>query len=135
MQNTIVKERQNSLEHREIRKASFVSTSEQHKERFKYVSKFIKNIKRSLALNDLKRKKNSFFQGMSLKTQKIDQKKILKDFFTWFIEAAVEGTAINFALNQLFGLAFNPGMILACGIAQKQILSFYWRLRNNGEPK
>jgi len=50
----------------------------------------------------------------------------------WLLEAMIEGITANFATHYLFNMPLNPFTALAHGIAIKQGLSIYWRLRKDG---
>ena len=126
------KARQNSLIHQRTRKASFVPLESQNSEKFKYnvklkYSKYIN--KKFIALKTFC---NKVIQKPGLWVQEVDIKAIKHDAFLWFMEAAVEGFIVNFAVWGIIGWKFNLITMLAWGFAVKQLLSIYRRLKKDG---
>ena len=80
----------------------------------------------------LKTTKNKIIQKPQLWLNKIDFKSMVEDSSTWIVEAIIEGFLVNFAVWGIIGWRFTLITVLAWGFAVKQLLSIYWRLRNNG---
>lgn len=126
-----INQKQSSLIHQKIRNASFVETEENSK-RFKYNLDFsiFKYINDKFII--LKTTFNKIIQGSRLQLDKIDFNAIRNQGAIWLLEAFIEGLLINFIVWALIGWRFNWATILAWGIMIKQLLSIYWRFRNDG---
>lgn len=121
--------------HKGIRRASFVPLEEGNPERLKYKLNLLRSKYISDKLIELKRIKNTVVQKVKIWFQKWNWKKMSLDTSVWLIEAGIEGTTANFATHYLFGLPLNPATILAHGIAIKQGIEIYWRLKRDGENR
>jgi len=130
MKNKQLNQRQSSLLNSNIRGAAFVPLPEDNRERFKYHRVY--SISRYIRKNMLwlKRKVNSFLQSIELKLSFFDWKTARVSSIVWLSEAAIEGLLLNFATNQIFGLKFTVGTVLAYGILVKQTIDISRRLMN-----
>lgn len=135
--STDQEKRQNSLKQKKNRRAAFVTYEFKESETFKYHS--YSKIKLGLrnGLINWKRRFKSVFQGLKLRTNKIDWSKMIKDLLEWLIEASIEGIVANFATHYLLksiaiDMPFDAFTVLAHGFAIKQGISIYWRLRRDG---
>lgn len=126
--------KQSSLVNQKIRKAAFVDIESSETNKFKYNLKldFIKYFKDKLIV--FKTNCNKLIQGPQLWFNKIDLKAVRSDTGIWLAEVFIEGIVVNFAISVLTGLSFNLMTIFAWGIAIKELVSIYWRLKNNGTP-
>lgn len=132
MEAIIKEKKQSSSIHQKIRKAEFVHIKSDEIERFKYliVHNILKKVKSRLI--NIKRKINSITHGPILLTSKVDWQQMRNDILTVSIETIIEGVTANFATHYLFGLPFNPGMIIAHGIIIRQGISIFSRLKKDG---
>ena len=112
--------------------ARFVPIEDENAQRFKYISVY----RLDKYINDriiaLKRVCNKIISKPRLWTRNVDFVAIRNDTSIWFAEVMIEGVIINFVVWQLLGFDFTLLTAMAWGIAIKQSLSVYWRLRNNG---
>ncbi len=126
------KTRQSSSIHKKIRSASFISYESEDTKTFKY--KYLHRLEHKF--NDLvansKRKINTIIQKPHRWMNEIDWAIARNDFIESLIKICIEGTTANIATHYLLGLPFNPGMIIAHGIAINQGLDIYWRLKKDG---
>lgn len=112
--------------------ARAVSYEIDNTKRFKYkftlrLSKY--NNEKLIALkNTCKKIKNI----VKLQTDKFDFKAAGSATMIWLMNAFVEGIIVNFAVWGLLGWRFNFITIMAWGLAVKQSLDLYWRLKING---
>ena len=133
MMKAIKKEtRQSSSTHQKISNAAFVPIEPNNTKKFKYNLKLSGSKYINKKLLTLKTLKNKIIQKPQLWLHKVDFKEMIKDSSVWFVEAAIEGAIINFIVWALMGWRFNWITFLAWGFVVKQLLSIYWRLRNNG---
>jgi hypothetical protein len=112
--------------------ASFVPIEIEKTERFKYkiilkLSKYTNN-----ALGAIKHTCNKIKGMIQLKLNMFDFKAASGATIIWLMNAFIEGIIVNFAVWGLLGWRFNLITIMAWGVAVKQLLDIYWRLRING---
>ena len=130
------KEKQSSLIHQRIRKASFISYEEGKTETHKYKPLRKANVVFTRLLVDARRRINSQLQKAKRVVKIVDWEAAAKESSIWLIEVVLEGLTANFATHYLFNSPFNAATIFAHGIIIKQGLSIYWRLKTNGsDPK
>lgn len=121
--------------HQGIRRAEFVPLESSDGKSFKYNVRHRLNKRLSESLIGLKRRVNTFVQKPRLWASQVDWGAVRKESVEWLIEAAVEGLPANFATHYLLGWGFSPMTVLAHGIAIKQGISIYWRLRRDGSAR
>ena len=117
-----------------MRNASFVPLESQENDKFKYyhalkIKKYLND--RLIVLQTIL---NKIIQKPALWTRNVDFRKVRNDTALWSLEALIEGVLINFAVWALLGWKFNLITVMAWGIAIKQLLSVYWRLKKDGTP-
>ena len=126
------KKDQNSLNQTSKSKASFVSAENGNTKRFKY--KFL--LRHSKYINEklitLKNTCKKIKGMLQLKLDKFDFKAASGATVVWLLNAFVEGLIVNFTVWGLLGWKFNIITIMAWGMAVKQSLDLYWRLKING---
>ncbi len=134
MMNLIIrrKNKQVSLNRTNKSRASFVPIENSNTKRFKYnlllrVSKYNNN-----KFIDLKNICKKIKGVIKLRLDKFDFRVASNASAMWLMNAFVEGLIVNFTVWGLLGWKFNFITIMAWGIAVKQSLDFYWRLRING---
>ena len=122
--------KQSSSIHQRIRTAAFVPTEPQENKKFIYKARLsvLRYIGRMFA--SVKTRINKTTQGFRLKLEKVEFGLLTKEGSVWLIEAGIEGATANFATHYLLGLPFSLPMMFAHGIAIKQGLSVFRRLRN-----
>ena len=79
-----------------------------------------------------KRRVNTLMQRPKLWAAHVDWPTAKEESIVWIIEAFIEGFLANFATHFLIGLPLTPMTLLAHGIAIKQGISVYRRLRGDG---
>ena len=126
------KNKQNSLNPTNNRKAGFVTTKDDETKRFKYKFK-LRGVRYNnvifIAINNTFRK----IRGeVRLWLNKFDFKDAGIVTAVWLTNAFIEGLIVNFAVWGLLGWEFNFLTTMAWGVAVKQSLDIYWRLRING---
>lgn len=128
------KKDQNLLNQTSKPKAAFVSVIDGNTKRFKY--KFALNLSKykNEKLITLKNTCKKIIGIVRLELDKFDFKAASNATMMWLINAFVEGLIVNFAVWGLLNWRFNFITIMAWGMAVKQILDLYWRLKINGKP-
>lgn len=112
-------------------KARFVSDSEKT-ERFKYFKVLTNKYKPKNLKLQLKGSLNSLLSRPKLWVAKVDWKAVKSESISYLIEAGIEGFTANFATHFILGVPFNVATVFAHGFAIKQLLSIWWRVKQNG---
>jgi len=124
--------KQNLLNQINKRNAEFVTTGSRKSDRFKYIlglsfNKYISN--GIISINNTWKKITG---RPKLWIKDVDFIAMRNDSAMWLAEVTLEGALTYFAIWALVESDSHFVKMLGCGVAVKQILSIYWRLRKNG---
>lgn len=126
------KNKQNSLNQPNKPNAGFISTEDDNTQRFKYKFKLRGSRYNNKRLIALKNACTKIKGRVSLWLNKFDFKTAGVATAIWLSNAFVEGVIVNFAVWGLLGWEFSFITIMAWGVAVKQSLDLYWRIKING---
>jgi len=114
-----------------VAKAKFVSDDEKT-ERFKYFKVLTNKYKPKHLKLQLKRYLKTLLSYPKLWVARLDWKAVQSESTAYIVEAGIEGFTANFATHFLLGVPFNVFTVFAHGFAIKQLLSIWWRVKQNG---
>lgn len=132
MENMTREKKQSLSIQKKNRNAGFVPLESKDNEKFKYkvslrLSRYINQM-----LARVRARFNKTVHATGLMVNIVDWKSITKEGIVWIVESAIEGVTANYAMHYLFNAPFNIATVFAYGIAIKQGLSVFWRLKTNG---
>lgn len=114
--------------------AAFIPVNDENTKRFKYKLPLMLSRYTNDKLITLKNTCKKIIGVIRLKLDRFDFKTASSSTMMWLTNAFVEGLIVNFAVWGLLGWEFNFITIMAWGMAVKQTLDLYWRLKINGKP-